>query len=91
MNPALDKKTFQTASISGEVMTVNGVINKSFCLWAILAVGAYAGWSHPSFAAGLLLPIAIGTFILAMIIVFKKHLAPMLSPFYAFCEGLLLG
>jgi len=91
MNPALNNKTFDTATVSGEVMTKNGVINKSFCLWAILALGAYLGWSHPSMAAGLLVPVSIGAFILAMIIVFKKHLSPVLSPIYAFCEGILLG
>lgn len=91
MNPVLDNKTFETSQVSGEVMTKNGVINKSFCLWAILALGAYLGWSHPSMAIGLIYPMAIGAFILAMIIVFKKHLAPMLSPIYAFCEGMLLG
>jgi len=91
MNPALNNKTFDTATISGEVMTKNGVINKSFCLWAILSLGAYLGWTHPSMAAGLLFPICIGTFIIAMVIVFKKHLSPVLSPIYAFCEGLLLG
>ena len=91
MNPVLDNKTFETSQMSGEVMTKNGVINKSFCLWAILSLGAYLGWSHPSMAAGLLFPMAIGTFVLAMIIVFKKHLAPVLSPIYAFCEGMLLG
>lgn len=91
MNPVLDNKTFETSQMSGEVMTKNGVINKSFCLWAILSLGAYLGWSHPAMAAGLLLPMAIGAFVLAMIIVFKKHLAPILSPIYAFCEGMLLG
>lgn len=91
MNPVLDNKTFETSQMSGEVMTKSGVINKSFCLWAILSLGAYLGWSHPAMAARLLLPMVIGTFVLAMIIVFKKHLAPVLSPIYAFCEGMLLG
>lgn len=34
MNPVLDNKNFETSQMSGEVMIKNGVINKSFCLWA---------------------------------------------------------
>lgn len=93
MNPALNNKTFSGSDLNyGEqLMTVNGVINKSFILWIILAFGAYLGWSYPSVTAPLLMPILIGAFVLSLIIIFKKTTVTFLSPFYAFAEGLLMG
>ena len=92
MNPVLNKKTFENVVYSdNEVMTVNGVVNKSFLLWLILAVGAYLGWNNPDVMIQLIMPICIILFALIFFIVFKKRTVPFLSPFYAFCEGLLLG
>jgi len=93
MNPALNNKTFSGSGLNyGEqLMTVNGVINKSFILWIILAFGAYLGWGYPSVTTPLLMPILIGAFILSLIIIFKKTTVAFLSPFYAFGEGLLMG
>lgn len=91
MNPALGDKTFGTVGYGEQTMTTNGVINKSFFLWAILAFGAYLGWSYPAVTAPLMMPIVIGTFILALVTIFKKNISPFTSPVYAFCEGLLLG
>ncbi len=91
MNPALNNKTFGGINYGEQAMTVNGVINKSFILWIILAFGAYLGWSHPSVTVPLLMPILIGAFILSLIIIFKKTTVSFLSPLYAFAEGLLMG
>ena len=41
MNPVLNKRTFSNIGYTEEAMTIGGVINKSFLLWLILAVGAY--------------------------------------------------
>lgn len=91
MNPVLNKNTFQTVSYGDDVMTTNGVINKSFILWLILAVGAYIGWKHAAAVIPFYFPILIGALILAMIVIFKKATCPYLSPFYAFGEGLIMG
>ncbi len=91
MNPVLNKNTFQTVSYGDDVMTTNGVINKSFILWFILAVGAYIGWKYAAAVIPFYFPILIGAFILAMIVIFKKATCPYLSPFYAFGEGLIMG
>ena len=92
MNPVLNKKLLDKFSYGNqEAMTINGVINKSFILWMILAVGAYLGWKNPAVAAPLLLPALIISLILALIIIFKTSTAPFLSPIYAFGEGLLMG
>ncbi len=91
MNPVLNKKTFSNLSYEQEAMTVNGVINKSFVLWLVLAVGAYFGWAYPSVTAPLLMPAILIALVLSIIIVFKRNTVALLSPFYAFCEGLVLG
>lgn len=91
MNPVLNKKTFQTVSYGDDVMTTNGVINKSFILWLILAVGAYIGWKYAAVIMPFYFPILIGALILAMIVIFKQATCPYLSPFYAFGEGLIMG
>ena len=91
MNPVLNDKTFSNTTFSTEVMTKSGVINRSIILWVILAIGAYIGWTNPTTIAPLALPAILIAFVLAIIITFKKNLAPMLSPVYAFLEGLCMG
>ena len=90
MNPVLNDKTFRSSTSSGfstEVMTKNGVINKSIFLWAILALGAYIGWTNPNTVAPFMIPAILVAFVLAMIISFKRYLSPFISPIYAFLEG----
>ncbi len=91
MNPVLNDKTFSNTNFSTEVMTKSGVINRSVILWVILAIGAYIGWTNPNTMAPLALPAILIAFVLALIITFKKNLSPMLSPIYAFLEGLCMG
>ena len=91
MNPVLNDKTFSNTNFSTEVMTKSGVINRSIILWVVLAIGAYIGWTNPTTMAPLALPAILVAFILALVISFKKNLAPILSPIYAFLEGLCMG
>jgi len=94
MNPVLNDKTFANSNVksfSTEVMTKNGVINKSIFLWAILALGAYIGWTNPNTVAPFMIPAILVALVLAMIISFKRHLSPFISPIYAFLEGLFMG
>jgi len=70
-------------------MTVEGAIQKTYILTALLIVAAIVGFNIPS-------PIvvwggAIGGFVLVMIMAFKTHLAPRLAPVYAVLEGLFVG
>uniref|UniRef100_UPI0039A55ABE Bax inhibitor-1/YccA family protein n=1 Tax=Ornithobacterium rhinotracheale TaxID=28251 RepID=UPI0039A55ABE len=101
-NPILRTKAFSMTSGMdlGGVMTLNGVIGKSFFLILITAVSAYLSWNYieekmlinPEFN---LMPYlwgsVIGGFILALVISFKPNLAPFASPVYAVLEGLFLG
>ena len=92
MNPVLNKKTFENFTYGNyDVMTINGVVNKSFILWLILAVGAYLGWQNPTIVLGIFWLIIAVTFALCLIISFKSQTSPYLSPLYAFGEGLFLG
>ena len=92
MNPVLNKKAFENVVYgNSDVMTINGVINKSFILWLMLAVGAYLGWRNPSIVLGLFWVNFVITLALCVIISFYRQISPYLSPLYAFGEGLFLG
>jgi len=97
-NPALRDSTFTTFVRQTEnVMTLQGAVNKSFILIALLMISAGWTWINavpspgepPSF--GLPMAGAIGGFIVALITIFKKTLAPITAPVYAVLEGLFIG
>lgn len=82
---------------SSQAMTINGAIGKTGILLALVAFGAIITWNMytsltysayvmPLFWFGL-----IGGLITSLIIIFKKTMAPYLSPVYAVLEGLALG
>ncbi|KAA2245546.1 Bax inhibitor-1/YccA family protein [Chitinophaga agrisoli] len=95
-NPVLKESTFQQAAMvqDGSAMTLRGTVNKmAFLLAMVMAAAAYTwgvfyknGNIVPYLAIG-----AIGGFILALVIVFKRDWAPYLAPAYALCEGAFLG
>jgi uncharacterized YccA/Bax inhibitor family protein len=97
-NPALGKNTFSNMEYvqdGSEVMTVQGTVNKSFLLVALVVLGASYTWKlmaagNPSMMAFMIAG-AIGGFITAIITVFKKTWAPYTAPLYALLEGLFLG
>ncbi|MCL2485065.1 MAG: Bax inhibitor-1/YccA family protein [Endomicrobia bacterium] len=90
-NPLLNDSVFRDAAKTSEAMTISGTINKSIILWALLAVSAIYAWTHPHISAGLVYPALILGFVLALVTIFKKPYAPILSPLYALCQGMLLG
>ena len=89
-NPALNKKTFNNLkSITGEVMTLDGAINKIAISIAILLFAAYYAYTN-----ALMSFIGVGFgggFIVALVTIFKKEWAPVTVPIYAILEGLALG
>lgn len=98
-NPVLSDKIFnkskEVSSSNGSVMTINGALNKTLILLIFAVLGAVVTWELFSKGSTMLMPLMwgglIGGFILALIISFKPHLAPILSPAYAIAEGLALG
>lgn len=104
-NPALGDRTFSVgahSSTGADRMTIDGAVNKSFLLIAIvIAMAAWSwqmtmpesGWAadvQPSIP-GWYWPVIIGAFIVSIVIIFKPTTAPYLAPVYAAGEGLLLG
>jgi uncharacterized YccA/Bax inhibitor family protein len=102
-NPALNNNTFLDIGSGelvtrnpGEVMTLNGTVNKTgFMLLLLVATAAYT-WSlytpeNPGAVMPWLLVGGIGGFIVALVTVFKKTWAPVTAPLYAALEGLFVG
>jgi uncharacterized YccA/Bax inhibitor family protein len=79
-------------------MTLQGTINRSFLLLAVLLLAALWSWArffssggNPSAIALPMMAGLIGGLVLALVIAFKQTLAPYLAIPYAAAEGLALG
>lgn len=75
-------------------MTIQGTVNKSFILLALLLVGAFGTWYLTMLGYNsMILTIggAIVGFILVLIAGFKPHLSGKLAPGYALFQGLFIG
>ena len=106
-NPALNAETFTREargsgprgiqSTASEVMTLQGTVNKTGMLLALVVLSASYTWNifFQSGNAGSVMPLAMGGalvgFILALITMFKRHWAGITAPVYAIAEGLFLG
>ena len=71
------------------VMTVDGAVNKTFLLGALLTATAVYSFFFPSQL--FMLGGAIGGFVLVMIMSFKPQMSGTLAPIYALLEGLFIG
>lgn len=104
-NPALKDNTFldlgsgSVVTSDGNVMTLNGTVNKTAMLLVLTMLTAAFAWSQALTPQGELAPGfnvyvwggAIGGFVIAMVTVFKKTWAPVTAPLYALVEGFFLG
>jgi len=98
-NPTLNERTFGAARVGvGEpAMTIQGTVNKTFILLAILVLAAMWTWSKTSDPAsagfvGITFFVSMfGGLILAFATSFKPKWSPITAPLYAAFEGLLLG
>lgn len=95
-NPALNEKVFQNSmAISGEeVMTERGTLNKFFFLSLMVMASASFTWSSFSQGkdvTGWMIMGALGGFIVAIVVSFKREWSSYLSPLYALLEGLFIG
>ncbi len=101
-NPVFGKKFLTNETIiDGKVMTVQGTINKTLLLFALLIVGAYYTWdiffsiASIEAAQSAIYPWMIGSAIagfgVAIATIFMRKLSPFLAPIYAVLEGLFLG
>ena len=96
-NPVFSKATIDRVRAnvkSNGVMTVNGSLQKTSFLFAVLLSFAALSWnitsSNPSSGAGMVFGSMIGAFIIGLIIIFRRP-SPTLSTVYAALEGIALG
>ncbi|MDA9347034.1 Bax inhibitor-1/YccA family protein [bacterium] len=75
--------------IEGDVMTVNGAVNKTLLLFSMMMATTSIAWFMPS--TFLLYVGAGGGLVVLIAAAFKPHLAPFLAPLYALLEGLAIG
>ena len=97
-NPALSDNTFRNEGVAvGQAMTLQGTVNKTGILLALLVLSATYTWNL-FFQAGIPAAVrpamiggAIGGLIFALVTIFKKHSAGVPAPIYALLQGLFLG
>src|SRR5256714_9649166 len=87
-NPTLGDKTFDGLTTTGDAMTLDGTVNRSFALVFILMAGA---WVSVLAGPGYMVLGSIVGFVPALVTVFRKQWAPIPAPLYAFAEGLFVG
>lgn len=100
-NPVLQDSTFknQRANVSSDqLMSVQGVIWKTFLMLTLVLMGALWTWNlyiksgyDPLAVQPWLLGGAIAGFGLAIATTFKPTYAPITAPLYAACQGLFIG
>ncbi|NTU67682.1 MAG: Bax inhibitor-1/YccA family protein [Chlorobiaceae bacterium] len=98
-NPALKENLFKGLGMAveqGGRMTIQGTVNKvALMLLTVVASGAFIWYRSLSTGFSGVAPLfytgMIGGFVLSLVIVFKRQLAPKLALPYAVFEGLALG
>lgn len=89
-NPALQSETFRGNSIKeADCMTLEGAINKTSISILVLMCTAFYTWTN--YNPPIMIFGGIGGFIVALITIFKKHLAVYTTLIYAALKGLFLG
>lgn len=94
-NPSLGENTFKDLRVNdGNVMTIQGTVNKTFVLFLLLCVTAAFTWTQ--YFAGKDIQSLVwigfgGGFVVALITIFVKKTAAYTAPLYALLEGLALG
>ena len=95
-NPMMKESVFTQTITGAGTMTLQGAVNKTVALLALVVIGASYSWNlfynqgpeavQPWMIGGL-----VGGFVFAMITIFKASWAPKTAPVYAVLEGLALG
>ena len=93
-NPALQSDTFKKAlsgsATAGEVMTVNGVVNKTGFALLLLIISASITWADPALSGLAIIGMVTGI-IAGIATIFKPTIAHITVPIYAISQGLVLG
>lgn len=91
-NPVMKPESFATLENQGdELMTLEWTVNKSIILVVLTVLSALATWQYAGLFMPYLLPLIFVGLWVAMVIVFKKTLAPQVAPLYAIVEWVIIG
>ena len=98
-NPVLRNNTFENeaASYSGNTMTIQGTVNKTIILLLLVICSAALSWYYTlssnliNYIMPVMIILAIGGLIVALITIFNKKASPITAPIYSVVEGLFLG
>ena len=97
-NPTLNDATFTNEGITtGQTMTLEGTVNKTGMLLALLVLSATYTWNlffqdgNPAAVMPATIGGAIGGLVFALVTIFKKQWAGITAPIYALLQGLFLG
>lgn len=92
-SPVFNENTFEGRfDTTGGTMTVQGAINKSVLLFALLVGAGLVTFRFPGFVS---VPVIIGAFVATVVICialyFKPNWSPVLAPTYAVLDGIVMG
>lgn len=95
-NPTLGEKVFQDAIVvpGADTMSARGTLNKFFFLFLMVMAAASFTWKafySGKDVTGWMIGAAIGGFVLALVMAFKRTWAPYIAPAYGLLEGVFLG
>jgi uncharacterized YccA/Bax inhibitor family protein len=96
-NPTLNDKVFANApaTVGGQVMTLQGVVNKTFILALLLVISGGFSWqlvqANPQIGGLLSIGSALVGFILVLASSFKPTWSPIIAPAYGVVEGIFVG
>jgi len=92
-NPELRDDIFYRSLLTdtNNMMTVQGTINKTLILLALVILSAALVWENYLVVLPFLLPAMIGGLIIAVITIFRQEWSPFTAPAYAVLEGVILG
>lgn len=91
-NPVMNPETFGTLeNPNNDIMTLQWTINKSIILVALTVLSAIGTWQYAVLFMPYLLPLVIVWVVVAVVIMFKKTLAPYIAPLYAMIEWVIIG
>jgi len=96
-NPIFNQNVLnQERVLNAEPMTINGAINKTFILLAVLLLSSFAVWDlyfkgYADKVAMLGVVGLVGSIITFIVIMFNRSAMQITTPIYAACEGLMIG
>ena len=96
-NPTLNDQVFANApaTVGGQVMTLQGAVNKTFILALLLVISGGFSWqfvqANPQLSGMLSIGSALVGFVLVMASSFKPTWSPVVAPAYGLVEGVFVG